>query len=381
MLLESVKNTIKKFNVKSVLIGFSGGVDSTVLAYCLSKIENLTVRAVYVNHGVSDNAKNWEIFCKQFCLDNNIEFYSKTIDCSILNGESFEAVARNKRYDVYKSLLKDNEHLCLGQHSDDQVETLLLQLFRGTGLSGISGMPLCSNFYNGYILRPFLDDDITTISKSVIEEFSDQNNIYHIFDESNNSNKYRRNFLRNDIIPQIEKEFGKIDKAIMRTAKNCAEAQNYIESKSLDIRENKLNVEHVSNLPIFEIKNSIQKWIKNNGFQPLSSNKLKELIKFIKNYKSDSNFKIDTKKYLITHFKKSIYILDKNKQHLDTSSIKLLNKEAVIHKNDINKNFHYKNKSFSLKKYFKENNIPVWEREHFYFVVDNNNILRIFNLY
>ena len=82
MLLESIKNTIQKFNIKNVLIGFSGGVDSTVLAYCLSKIENLNVRAVYVNHGVSDNAKDWEKFCKQFCLDNNIEFHSKTVDCS-----------------------------------------------------------------------------------------------------------------------------------------------------------------------------------------------------------------------------------------------------------------------------------------------------------
>lgn len=381
MLLESIKNTIQKFNIKNVLIGFSGGVDSTVLAYCLSKIENLNVRAVYVNHGVSNNAKDWERFCKQFCLDNNIEFHSKTVDCSNLQGDSFEAVAREKRYDVYKSLLQDNEYLCLGQHSDDQVETVLLQLFRGTGLSGLSGMPLCSKFHNGYILRPFLDNDIMTISKSVIEEFSNKNNIEHIFDESNDSNKYRRNFLRNEIIPQIEKEFGKIDKAIMRTASNCAEAQEYIESKSLDIKENKFSVEEISTLSLFEIKNSIQKWIKNNGFQSLSSNKLKELIKFIENYKSDSDFKIDTKKYEIRHFKKFIYILDKNKKHLDVSSIKLENKETVIHKKDINKNFLYKNKIFSLKKYFRENNVPVWEREYFYFVVQNNNILKICNLY
>ena len=381
MLLESVKNTIQKFNVKSVLIGFSGGVDSTVLAYCLSKIENLNVRAVYVNHGVSKNTKYWETFCEEFCLENNIEFHSRNVDCSNLNGDSFEAVARNKRYDVYKSLLQDNEYLCLGQHSDDQVETVLLQLFRGTGLSGLSGMPLCSDFGKGYILRPFLDNDVMTISKNIIEEFSEKNDIEHIFDESNDSNKYRRNFLRNDIIPQIEKEFGKIDKAIMRTANNCAEAQNYIESKSLDIKENKFEVKDVSTLSLFEIKNSIQKWIKNNGFQPLSSNKLKALIKFIENYKSDSDFRIYTKKYEIRHFKKSIYILNKKKKHLNVNNIELKNNEILIHKNDINKNFHYQNNNFSLKKYFRENNVPVWEREFFYFVVENNNILRIFNLY
>ena len=73
--------------------------------------------------------------------------------------------------------------------------------------------------------------------------------------------------------------------------------------------------------------------------------------------------------------------MDKNKKHLDVSSIKLKNKETVIHKKDINKNFLYKNKNFSLKKYFRENNVPVWERECFYFVVQKNNILKICNLY
>jgi tRNA(Ile)-lysidine synthase len=378
MLLNSIQNTIKKFNVKSVLIGFSGGVDSTVLAYTLSKIENLNVRAVYVDHGLSEHSNEWESFCRDFCLKNNIKFYKESVDCSNLNGDSLEALAREKRYEVYNNLLEDNEYLCLGQHSNDQVETVLLQLFRGTGLSGLSGMPLLASFHNGYILRPFLDNDITTISKEVIESYAEENNIEHIFDESNNSNKFRRNFLRNEIIPKIEKEFGRIDKAIVRTAKNCAEANNYISDKALNIFEYKFNINLFDNLSKFEIKNSIQNWIKNNNFQPLSSKKLEELMKFINNYKTDSNFQLETKKYIIRHFNYNIYLIDKSIQKSENYSIPFVKNSLLLNRNEIGKNFSYQNKKFNVKQYFLKNKIPRWERDNFVFQVKNNTILGIY---
>lgn len=382
MLFESIQNTINKFDVKNALVGFSGGVDSTVLVYILSKFENLNVRAVYVNHGLSDNADEWENFCKQFCLENNVEFISRKVDCSNLNGDSLEALAREKRYNVYQELLEDNEYLCLGQHSDDQVETVLLQLFRGTGLSGLSGMPLCSQFKNGFILRPFLDNSTLTISKNIIEEYSNKNNISHIFDESNNSNAFRRNYLRNEIIPKIEKEFGKIDKAVMRTANNCAEAQEYINYKVLDLKSNSFCISALNNLCKFEIKNTIQKWIKNNGFQPLSSGKLKELLKIIKSYKTDSNFEINTKKYYIKHFNYNLYIIDKNKQSktINQLNINRIEGDSILYKKDIDKSFIYKGKYFNLKKYIRNNKIPIWLRSSLVFHVKNKDILAVYNL-
>lgn len=384
MLLKSIQSTLEKFNVNSVLVGFSGGVDSTVLLSLLNKIPNLNVRAVYVNHNVSDNSHDWEVFCRDFCKKLNIEFHVKSVDCSKKSRESFEAVARTKRYESYKELLQDGEHLCLGQHSDDQVETVLLQLLRGTGLAGLSGMALCDTFNNGFILRPFLDTDKLTITKEVIEEYSTNNKIEHITDESNFSNDYRRNFLRNKIIPDLKEEFGNINKAVTRTASHCAEANSYINEKMVSIEENSFDIKVMNEFTDFELKSSIQKWVKNNGKLALSSKNLVQLSFFIKNYKTDSNFKLTTTHYDIRHYNKKIYILEKEQEvnfsiNNKGNKIPFIKNSTLLKREDIKYPLFFEGKLFNLKRYFNSLKLPIWERKNIPIYLFNDNIIAIGN--
>ena len=385
MLLKSIQNTLQKYNVKKILVGFSGGVDSTVLVYLLSQIKDITVRAVYVDHGISEHSKDWEAFCKSFCNDLNIEFYSQSVDCTTKSRESFEAVARKERYGVYKGLLESGEYLCLGQHSDDQVETVLLQLLRGTGLAGLSGMPLCDEFNNGFILRPFLDTETITITKEIIEKYSEENNIEHITDESNFSNDYRRNFLRNEIIPKLKKEFGNINKAITRTAKHCAEANEYISDNVISIDNKVFNIKTLEDSSYFEKKLSIQKWLKKNNKLSLSSKNLEQLVGFIENYKTDSKFTLETKEYNIGHYNHEIYLLQKNckktykKVFSKNGLIPVVEGAKIIYKDSIKNKLIFEGKDFNVKKFFNRLRLPLWERQYIPIYLKDNIIISIGN--
>jgi tRNA(Ile)-lysidine synthase len=385
MLDKIIQEVVNQHNVKNVLVGFSGGVDSTVLIHLLSNIESLNVRAVYVDHGLSEHSQDWSSFCEKFCKDLNIEFFKVSVDCSKGNRESLESVARDKRYEVYKSLIDSNEHLCLGQHADDQTETVLLQLLRGTGLNGLSGMPEITTFENGFLLRPFLNNDKESVTKEMIESYAKENNIKHIVDESNYSNDYRRNFLRNNIIPELKNEFGNINKSIQRTAKNCAEAAKYINDKTLNLEGDIFHIKTLDNLDNFEIKNTLQKWIKNNKKQVLSSNKLNQLATFIKNYKLDSKFTLETKQYTIRQYNYEIYLLDKNykKEYIQNNSslglIPIIDEAKIIYRKDIKDTLTFEGKPFNIKKFFNRLRLPLWERECIPIYVLNNEIISIAN--
>lgn len=311
MLLQIVQKIVKENNIKKVLLGFSGGVDSTVLAYLFSQIPDVTVRAVYVNHGISDNAFEWQSFCEKFSQQYNIEFFARSVCCDTKNRESLEEVARNKRYAVYKELLQDDEYLVLGHHSDDQVETVLLQLMRGTGLSGLSGMPTLSNFHNGFILRPFLDNSLETVTKQMIVDYAEQHNIQHIHDESNDSNEYKRNFLRNIIIPQLKEEFGNINKTISRTAKNVAECEKFLQESTPDITTDSISCVELNKMTDLQIKYTFKKWLKHNGAQNVSSGKYSEIIDFIRSQKTDTKFKIENKSFILQHKQRYIHFIKK----------------------------------------------------------------------
>jgi tRNA(Ile)-lysidine synthase len=305
MLIEHINDFLKIHKIKNILVGFSGGVDSTVLLYILSNFTDVNLRAIYVNHSMSKNSFYWNEFCLNFCNENNIEYIHEIVKVKKEKRKSTEAIARDKRYQSYDKHLKDGETLFLGQHSDDQVETVLLQLFRGTGVSGLSGMPSFSDYKKWTIARPFITETINNkmITKEDIEHFASDYNISHIVDESNFNNKYRRNFLRNEIIPKLKNEFGNINKTISKTALNCKKAKinsdKHIETmyfNCMAIYENSIFSLSTSKLKDYNENDMIEIirfWMSKEYNQKSASlNKLKEIVKFLRNANNDNNFEI-----------------------------------------------------------------------------------------
>ena len=183
-----------------VRIALSGGADSIALLDVIvssmckhrGKLDNLD--AVYVNHGLSENADAWGEFCKEICVKLGVTFKQLHIDPSVYANKSIETVAREYRY---KLLTEDPINFLLtAHHEDDNIETVFFRFLRGTGLNGLRGISKIVHYANYTIYRPFLN-----VSKKDILEHLKFKKLTYVTDESNMESVYTRNFIRNDLIP------------------------------------------------------------------------------------------------------------------------------------------------------------------------------------
>lgn len=192
-----------------VACALSGGVDSIFMTYVLNKISyemNFKIIGIHVNHMLrGEEAYEDELFVEKFCKHNNIEFKIYRVDVkeySKKNKISIEMAGREVRYKIFEDLKKENiiTKCALAHHADDDVETILMRIFKGTGIKGIEGIKeIRENFY----IRPIL----FLRRNSEIEKFLNINNIKFVVDKTNFSQNYLRNKLRLSIIPSINESF------------------------------------------------------------------------------------------------------------------------------------------------------------------------------
>ncbi len=206
-MLEKVKNCIVNNNLlnenDTVLVGFSGGADSVSLIFALKKL-GYNVLALHVEHGIrGEEALQDELFAKNFCKEHNIPFYVEHINVPEFakkNGFSLETAARIERHRIFNEYSKKfNCPIALAHNKNDQAETVLMHLLRGSGLNGLTGM----KYISSNVIRPLLD-----VSRDEIEVFNAKNNLSFVTDSTNLSNDYTRNKIRNRIIPFLNEELG-----------------------------------------------------------------------------------------------------------------------------------------------------------------------------
>ncbi len=208
------------------LIAYSGGVDSHVLLHLCSQLKNSpsgfeqSFSAVYIDHGLSSNAKKWGFHCQHVCFELDIPLTIIEVDARPKNGQSPEASARTARYQAFSQLLDKNECLLTAQHLDDQAETLLLQLLRGSGAKGLSAMPRVKPFARGLLCRPILD-----YRKQDIINYARQHQLQWIEDESNKEERIDRNYLRHAVLPLLEKRWPAVQENFSKSAEILAESQ------------------------------------------------------------------------------------------------------------------------------------------------------------
>ncbi len=228
-------------NTHKFLIAYSGGVDSHVLLHLCSRLKSsrlkssrfkknvsakeLEFSAVYIDHGLSPDARRWGQHCQQICYELNIPLSIIEVNASPENGQSPEAAARKARYQAFSEILTPGECLLTAQHLDDQAETVLLQLMRGSGSRGLSAMPEIKAFGNGYLCRPMLE-----VNKRMLLDYAQQHQLHWIEDESNQEQRFERNFLRHSIVPELQKHWPSVQRNIARTAHVLAESQYLLDT-------------------------------------------------------------------------------------------------------------------------------------------------------
>ena len=295
-------------------IAYSGGLDSHVLLHVLASIQNkikLKLIAVHINHGISNDADLWVKHCQRICEDLVIEFQAFSVDLSHKSDKGTEAFAREKRYEVLGNLISSHDLLLTAHHMDDQVETILLQLMRGSGPDGLVGMPQTREFSKGILLRPLLD-----YSREEIRDYALSESLSWVEDESNKSNKYDRNFLRNRIIPELITRWPGALKTIQRAARHQAEARSLINEISrcdLDVVcesiYTKVDISRFNNLSGIRKKNVLRAWIKKNKLDMPDAQIIEKIIAEVIHANTDRNPCVKWKGGEVRRYRGYLYIM------------------------------------------------------------------------
>ncbi|MEG9544585.1 tRNA lysidine(34) synthetase TilS [Mannheimia sp. HC-2023] len=290
------------------LIGLSGGVDSVVLLHLFAHT-NFNIRAIYIHHGLSPNADSWAEFCEQYCKLLNIPFILQKVTVDSTNG--VENGAREARYQAIQQHLKSNEILATAHHLDDQAETFLLALKRGSGIKGLSAMQAVTFLQNFTVFRPLL-----TFSKAELLAYAKAHQLQWIEDESNANNRYDRNFLRNKILPLLNQRWQQFSEMVARSAQHCAEQQELIQellndelTKSIG-EKNQLSIAHFEHFSLLKQQQLIRLWLEKYGVMMPNQVQLQAVISELIFANADKNPQVKIGKKLIRRYQQAIYITD-----------------------------------------------------------------------
>ncbi len=214
-------------NSQSILVAFSGGLDSTVLLHQLVQWRALhpdvALRAIHIHHGLSPHADSWVQHCESVCAQWQVSLVVERVHLED-DGLGIEAQARRARYQAFAQTLLPCEVLMTAQHLDDQCETFLLALKRGSGPAGLSAMGESSPFAGTQLIRPLLAQ-----TREALEAWARQHELCWIEDESNQDDTYDRNFLRLRVTPLLQQRWPHFAQAVARSAALCAEQENLLD--------------------------------------------------------------------------------------------------------------------------------------------------------
>ena len=257
---EKILKTITKYNLindnDKIVCGVSGGPDSIAMLDILNKIKNekiinFEIVVAHINHMIREEAVEDEKYVQKYCEQNSIDFFAKRIDIQQMAEQEkigTEEAGRIARYDFFEEILqKTNANkIAIAHNKNDNVETILMHIIRGCGVSGLKGIePIRDNKY----IRPLIECE-----RIKIEEYCEKCNLNPRIDKTNFENEYTRNKIRNLLIPYIKKEFNpNIIETINRLSELITEEENYID-KIVKKQYNEILKEESKNKIILELK-------------------------------------------------------------------------------------------------------------------------------
>ena len=264
-------------------VAFSGGCDSHVLLHAIAALGEhvgTEVRAVHVHHGLHPAADQWLAHCQVECDRLGIELTTIRLALQPAKGDSLEAVAREGRYRAMAELLAPGDILLTAQHRDDQAETLLLQLLRGSGPSGLAAMPEQAPLGKGMLVRPLLG-----FGRDELIAYARQQELNWVEDDSNADYRFDRNYIRHELAPVLARRWPAFSKTLSRSARHCAEAQQLIDQLAIsDLARvqhedlHTLSVSALNDLPRPRCRAVLRQWLRQQGFRLPSTRKLDSIL-------------------------------------------------------------------------------------------------------
>ncbi|WP_312238690.1 tRNA lysidine(34) synthetase TilS [Stenotrophomonas sp.] len=256
-----------------VLVGFSGGLDSTVLLHWLAQSpaqRGAGLRAVHVHHGLQAPADDWAAHCAAQCAAWDIALQVIPVEVARDSGEGLEAAARHARRTAFAGALQPGEQLALAHHRDDQAETFLLRALRGSGVDGLASIKAQAPFAAGSVWRPLLQ-----VPRSALLAYAQTHGLAWIEDPSNASDAADRNFLRLHVMPLLQQRWPQADAAFARSAALCAQSQRLLEDtdhealRRCTVAPGVLECARLLRQPHERRARLLRQWVRNCGLPPL----------------------------------------------------------------------------------------------------------------
>lgn len=295
-------------------VAYSGGLDSTVLLHALAELRgqsSFSLRAIHADHGLQEKSVDWSSHCAKQCAALDIPLTVCELQLRARKGESLEALARQARYQAFSEIIGEDELLLTAHHADDQVETVFLQLLRGAGVAGLAAMPELTRWHAGWLARPLLDQERTSL-----EAYANENSLQWIEDASNQDTVFDRNYLRHEILPRLKRRWPGLLRTIPRSARHCAMAAHLLEEQGASL----LADETGSNpwqLPIALLDASsvarqqhlLRSWIKHCGLQVPSEAVLKRILSEVVAARTDATPLLAWKEGEVRRYRETLFLM------------------------------------------------------------------------
>ncbi|MDL0432519.1 tRNA lysidine(34) synthetase TilS [Marinobacter sp. TBZ242] len=298
-------------------IALSGGMDSVLLLHVAARLHAGSGRlsAVHVNHQLQPNADQTERFCQQVCGELGVPLDIRRVVVNSRQGAGsdtggIEESARHARYQVFEDLLEPEELLLMAHHGDDQAETVLFRLLRGTGVAGLGGMPESRPLGKGRLYRPLLG-----FGRSELRSWATEMGIHWVEDPSNTDERFDRNFLRQSIMPRLKARWPSLVSRIGHTARSCREGDELagalarIRFQQCANEREALSVERLGQLGFAEQKNLIRWWIIRYHHVPPSISDWSRVMADLVNAPEDREPELRGEGYTVRRYRGYLYLV------------------------------------------------------------------------
>ena len=273
--MRALPDLLKRTEARPLLVGFSGGLDSTALLHLLSQDSRACaagLRAIHVHHGLHADAETWAAHCQATCDALRIELLVERV---MVGDKALgrEGAARAARHAAFARTLRKGEVLALAHHRDDQAETFLMRALRGSGVDGLAAMRPWRTYSRGWLWRPLLE-----VPREALREYAKKHELSWIEDPSNDDASLDRNFLRTQLLPLLRTRWPQADAAFGRSAALSAEATDLLDAgdeMALVSARNDAGTlcgNTLRALPAARRARVLRRWVIQRGLPPLPAN-------------------------------------------------------------------------------------------------------------
>jgi tRNA(Ile)-lysidine synthase len=273
-------------------VALSGGLDSTVLLHAmflLARARDFSLRALHVDHGLQADSSDWAECCRRLCVKLGVPLTVLRLGLAPKPGESVEALARDARYAALAGELARSERLLTAHHGDDQLETVLIQLMRGAGVTGLAAMPARTRCGSGWQLRPLLG-----FERATIQAYANLHGLSWLEDPMNAALRFDRAWLRARVLPAIRERWPGAAMTVSRSAAHLAEASRLLDAQAATdaadmLEDGRLSLAAIGRLDGDRQANVLRWWLRQAGMRPPPAARLTGALRMMREARADSS--------------------------------------------------------------------------------------------